>query len=32
MDTDKRLLLAKGEDDGEGWSGKLALADVSYYR
>ena len=26
-----RLVVAKGEGLGEGWSGRLKLADVSFY-
>ena len=29
--TENRLVVAKGEEVGEGWSGMLGLADVSFY-
>ena len=31
MDIENRLVVDKGEGLGEGWSGRLRLADVSYY-
>ena len=30
-DIENRLVVAKGERVGEEWSGRLKLADVSYY-
>ena len=29
-DIENRLTVAKGEEIGVGWSGRLGLADVSY--
>ena len=33
IDTENRLVVAKGEGEweGEGWSGSLGLADANYY-
>ena len=31
MDIENRLVVAKGEGDGRGMSGRLGFADVSYY-
>ena len=31
MDIENRLVVAKGEGVGEGWSGRLRSADVSFY-
>ena len=31
MDIENRLVVAKREGAGEGWSGSLGLAVVSYY-
>ena len=31
MDTENRLVAAKGEGLGEGWSGRLGLADANYH-
>ena len=31
MDTENRLVVVKGERFGEGWSGRVGLADLSYY-
>ena len=28
---EKRLVVARGRDLGEGWSGRLGLADASFY-
>ena len=30
-DTENRLVIAKGEGDGEGRIGSLGLADANYY-
>jgi len=32
MAIENRLLVAKGEGIGEGWSRRLGLADVSFYK
>ena len=29
-DIENRLVITKGAGDGEGWSGRLGLADVSF--
>ena len=31
MDLEKRLMVAKGEEEGVGWSGSLGLIDANYY-
>ena len=31
MDRDNSLIVTKGLRVGEGWSGSLGLADISYY-
>ena len=30
MDLEKRLLVAKGEKEGVGWTGNLGLIDADY--
>ena len=30
MDTENRLVVAKGEGEGVGWTGNLGLIDVNY--
>ena len=30
MDLEKRLVVAKGEGEGVGWSGNLGLIDADY--
>ena len=30
MDLDNRLVVAKGEGEGEGWTGNLGLMDADY--
>ena len=30
-DRENRLVVVKGRGLGEGWSGRLGLADVSFY-
>ena len=31
MDMENRLLVAKGEGEGVGWTESLVLADANYY-
>ena len=31
MDLEKRLIVAKGEEDGVGWTGSLGLRDANYH-
>ena len=31
MDLEKRLVVAKGEGEGVGWTGNLGLIDANYY-
>ena len=30
MDLEKRLVVAKGEEEGVGWIGSLGLTDANY--
>lgn len=30
-DKENRLVVAKGEGEGEGWTGRLRLGDANYY-
>ena len=30
MDLEKRLVVAKGEGEGAGWTGNLGLIDANY--
>ena len=30
MDLENRLVVAKGEEQGEGWTGSLGLIDANY--
>ena len=30
MDLENRLVVAKGEEEGVGWTGKLRLIDANY--
>ena len=30
-DMESRLVVAKGEGEGVGWTGSLGLVDVNYY-
>ena len=30
-DMEKRLVVAKGEEEGMGWTGSLGLVDANYY-
>ena len=30
-DIENRLVVAKGEGEGEGWTGSLGLVDANYY-
>ena len=30
MDLENRLLVAKGEEEGVGWTGSLELVDANY--
>ena len=31
IDIENRLVVARGEGAGEGWTGSLGLVDASYY-
>ena len=31
MDIENRLVVAKGEREGVGWTGSLGLVDANYY-
>ena len=31
MDVELRLVVAKGQGEGEGWTGNLGLVDANYY-
>ena len=31
MDLENRLVVAKGEGEGVGWTGSLGLIDANYY-
>ena len=31
MDLENRLVVAKGEGEGVGWTGNLGLIDANYY-
>ena len=31
MDLENRLVVAKGEVEGQGWTGTLGLGDANYY-
>jgi len=31
MDLENRLVVAKGEGEGMGWTGNLGLIDANYY-
>ena len=31
MDLEKRLVVAKGEEEGIGWTGNLGLLDANYF-
>jgi len=31
QDVEKRLVVAKGEGEGVGWTGSLGLVDANYY-
>ena len=30
MDSDNRLVVAKGKGEGEGWTGSVGLTDANY--
>ena len=31
MDIENRLVVAKGEEEGVGWTGSLGLVDANYF-
>ena len=31
MDLENRLVVAKGEEEGVGWTGNLGLVNANYY-